>query len=44
MQFTIMIEKQTNESKKDVTEEKEVETEPLTDRDWSFYNDHDDAC
>tara|TARA_B100001996_G_scaffold338776_1_gene291409 strand:+ start:810 stop:929 length:120 start_codon:yes stop_codon:yes gene_type:complete len=39
-----MIEKEINEPKKDVKEDKEVEIEPLTDRDWSFYNDHDDAC
>ena len=43
LQKKIMIEKEINQPK-DIKEDKDSEPEPLTDYDWSVYNDHDDGC
>ncbi len=41
--INLMIEKETTEFE-NVKEDKQNDSEPLTDYDWSFYNDHDDGC
>ena len=43
MHFKIMIEKEINQLE-DIKEDNDSESEPLTDHDWSVYNDHDDGC